>query len=84
MTAGRRPPATTPAPGLVAPGVPGAVQSFVILDNEGNSAISGTFAGLPAGATFQVKKGTTTMTFKITYTGTDADGDQNVIIKRIP
>jgi uncharacterized repeat protein (TIGR03803 family) len=64
--------------------VPAVGHSFAILDNEGDSATSGTFAGLPEGATFQVKTGTTTMTFKITYTGTDTDGNQNVLLKRIP
>jgi uncharacterized repeat protein (TIGR03803 family) len=63
--------------------MPAVGRSFEILDNEGNSAISGTFKGLPRGATFQVKKGTNTMTFKITYTGADPDGNQNVIITRI-
>jgi hypothetical protein len=31
----------------------------------------------------KVKKGTKTMKFQITYAGTDADGNQNVIITRI-
>jgi hypothetical protein len=58
-------------------------SSFEILDNEGDSAIAGTFAGLPEGTTFKVKKGTKTMTFQLTYAGTDADGNENVIITRI-
>jgi uncharacterized repeat protein (TIGR03803 family) len=63
--------------------VPAVGSSFAVLDNEGNSAISGIFTGLPEGATFKVKRGTKTMTFQITYAGTDADGNQNVIITRI-
>jgi hypothetical protein len=45
--------------------------------------MAGIFKGLSEGATFKVKRGTTTMTFQITYAGTDADGDENVIITRI-
>jgi hypothetical protein len=63
--------------------VPAVGTAFEILDNQGGSAVSGNFAGLPAGTTFTVKRGTKTMTFQITYAGTDADGDQNVIITRI-
>jgi hypothetical protein len=63
--------------------IPAVGTSFTILDNEPNSPISGPFTGLAEGATFTVRKGTTTMTFKITYVGTDADGNQNVIITRI-
>jgi uncharacterized repeat protein (TIGR03803 family) len=62
---------------------PAKGSSFEILDNQGNAAISGAFRGLPEGATFKVKVGTTHMTFQITYAGTDADGNQNVIITRI-
>jgi hypothetical protein len=61
----------------------GSGGSFAILDNEGNSTINGTFMGKGQGATFTVKKGSTTMTFQITYVGTDSDGSQNVIITRI-
>jgi uncharacterized repeat protein (TIGR03803 family) len=68
-------------------GVPAVGSAFELLDNEGNSAISGTFAGLPEGATFKRKVrsyfGWTTMTFQITYAGTDTDGNQNVLITRI-
>jgi uncharacterized repeat protein (TIGR03803 family) len=63
--------------------LPAVGTSFEVLDNGGNSAISGAFAGLAEGATFTVKRGTTDMTFQISYVGTDADGDQNVLIKRI-
>jgi hypothetical protein len=54
---------------------------YEILNNESASPISGTFAGLPEGATFTVKVGTTTMTFKITYVG--GPGGKNVVITRI-
>jgi hypothetical protein len=54
-----------------------------LLDNEGNADIGGHFAGLGEGATFTVSSGGTTMTFQISYVGTDADGNQNVVITRI-
>jgi uncharacterized repeat protein (TIGR03803 family) len=63
--------------------VPAVGSAFEVLDNGGNSAISGTFAGLAEGATFTVTAGGTTMTFQIMYAGTDADGNQNVLITRI-
>jgi uncharacterized repeat protein (TIGR03803 family) len=63
--------------------LPAVGTSFEVLDNEGSSAIGGIFKGLSEGATFKVKRGTTTMTFQITYAGTDSDGDENVIITRI-
>jgi hypothetical protein len=63
--------------------VPAVGSSFAVLDNEGKAAISGTFANLPEGATFKVKKGSTTMTFKISYKGSDGDGSHNVVITRI-
>jgi uncharacterized repeat protein (TIGR03803 family) len=63
--------------------VPPKGRSFEIVDNQGGPAVSGTFKGLPEGATFTVRKGAKTMTFQITYAGTDADGNQNVIITRI-
>jgi uncharacterized repeat protein (TIGR03803 family) len=58
-------------------------SSFAVVDNEGNSAISGLFKGLAEGATFKVKKGAKTMTFQITYLAIDADGNQNIMITRI-
>jgi uncharacterized repeat protein (TIGR03803 family) len=63
--------------------LPAVGTSFEVLDNEGSSVIGGIFKGLSEGATFKVKRGTTTMTFQITYAGTDADGDENVIVTRI-
>ena len=54
-----------------------------LLGNGGNAAVSGTFASLPEGSTFTVTAGGTTMTFQITYAGTDADGNENVLITRI-
>jgi hypothetical protein len=60
--------------------VPAVNSSFEILANQGGSPISGTFAGLAEGATFTVKHGSTTMTFKITYVGGSGN---NVFITRI-
>jgi hypothetical protein len=54
---------------------------YEILNNESGSPISGTFAGLPEGATFSVKVGATTMTFKITYKG--GSTGNSVFITRI-
>jgi uncharacterized repeat protein (TIGR03803 family) len=62
--------------------VPAVGSSFTILENEGNSAISGDFAGLPEGGTFTVTVGTTTMTFQISYVGSGTFGDNNVVITR--
>jgi hypothetical protein len=62
--------------------VPAVGSAFELLDNEGGSTINGTFAGLSAGATFDVTVGTTVMKFKITYAGKDADGKRNVVITR--
>jgi uncharacterized repeat protein (TIGR03803 family) len=58
-------------------------SSFELLDNGGNSAISGNFAGLAEGSTFTLTARTTTMTFQITYAGAHADGSNNVVITRI-
>jgi hypothetical protein len=60
--------------------VPAVGSSFEILNNESALAISGTFAGLPEGATFTVKVGTTTMTFKITYVGGNG---RSIVLTRI-
>jgi DNA-directed RNA polymerase specialized sigma24 family protein len=49
--------------------VPAVGSSFEVLDDLATSAIAGAFTGLAEGATFTVKVGTTTMTFKITYKG---------------
>jgi hypothetical protein len=62
--------------------VPAVGSAFELLDNEGGAIIGGAFKGLTEGLTFKVKVGTKTMTFKITYAGTDADGKKNVIITR--
>jgi hypothetical protein len=67
---------------VTATAVPAVPSSFDILDNEGNAAISGNFAGLSEGATFTVTTGGTTMAFQISYVGSDADGSQNVVITR--
>jgi acetyl esterase/lipase len=50
--------------GAIAPG-----QSFTIIANDGTDPVSGTFAGLPEGATFTA--GSTT--FRITYAGGDGN-----------
>jgi hypothetical protein len=63
--------------------VPVVGSSFNVLDNEGNAAIGGTFANLSQGSTFTVKKGTTSMTFGISYIGGDDDGSNNVVLNRI-
>jgi hypothetical protein len=63
--------------------VPAVGSSFELLDNEGNSAVGGIFAGLAEGSTFTVTVGTTTMKFRITYAGKDKGGSHNVIITRI-
>jgi hypothetical protein len=63
--------------------IPPLGSKFEILDNAGNSPINGIFAGLAEGSTFTVKVGITTMTFKISYLGSDADGSNNVVITRI-
>jgi uncharacterized repeat protein (TIGR03803 family) len=63
--------------------VPPVRSSLELLDNEGNSAIGGAFAGLAEGSTFTVTVGTTTMTYRITYAGKDNAGKHNVVITRI-
>jgi hypothetical protein len=61
--------------------VPAVGTSFEIVNNGSASPISGTFSGLPEGATFTVKVGGTTMTFKISYVG--GPGGKNVVLTRI-
>jgi hypothetical protein len=68
---------------LTATVVPAVGSAFEVLDNEGDLPVGGTFIGLAEGATFKAKVGTKTMTFQITYAGTDDDGNQNVLITRI-
>jgi uncharacterized repeat protein (TIGR03803 family) len=63
--------------------VPAVGNSLTILENEGNSAISSDFAGLPEAGTFTVTVGRKTMNFQITYIGPGTFGDNNVIITRI-
>jgi hypothetical protein len=60
--------------------VPAVGSSFEILDSEGNAAINGMFL---QGTTFTIRKGGTTMTFQISYAGSDGDGSNNVVITRI-
>jgi hypothetical protein len=63
--------------------VPAVGSAFELLDNEGGAFIGGAFKGLTEGLTFNVKVGTKTLKFKISYAGTDADGKKNVVITRI-
>jgi hypothetical protein len=63
--------------------IPAVGDSLTVVDNEANSPVSGKFTGLAEGATFTVKRGTTVMTFQITYSGNDGDGTNNVILTRI-
>jgi hypothetical protein len=63
--------------------VPAVGSSFTVVNNGGGAAVSGTFAGLPEGATFTVTAGTTVMTFQITYAGAGGNGGRNVLITRI-
>ena len=62
--------ATPPTPGtldvsLINGFVPKAGQTFEIINNEGNSTISGTFSGLPEGSEITVSG----VVFKISYVG---------------
>jgi hypothetical protein len=61
--------------------IPTVGTPFDILTNQGGAPVSGTFTGLPSGATFKVKVGVTTMTFMITYQGGQKGHD--VVIFRI-
>jgi fibronectin-binding autotransporter adhesin len=63
--------------------VPAVGSAFELLENGGNSAVSGIFAGLAEGATFTVTVGTTKMTFQITYAGKVSGGKHNVVVTRI-
>jgi fibronectin-binding autotransporter adhesin len=58
---------------------PAINTAFTILDNEAATAITGIFGGLAEGATFTVKAGGVTMTFKISYVGGNG---HSVTIKR--
>jgi hypothetical protein len=60
--------------------VPPVGSSFEICSNESAAAIAGMFSGLPEGATFTVKVGTTTMTFQISYLGGNG---RSVVLTRI-
>ncbi|MFM7072990.1 MAG: autotransporter-associated beta strand repeat-containing protein [Planctomycetota bacterium] len=44
-------------------------ETFLLIDNDGTDAISGTFAGMPEGMVFTVVNGTDSATFQITYQG---------------
>jgi fibronectin-binding autotransporter adhesin len=65
---------TNPTLQVALPGVlPAPGQSFVIIDNDGTDPISGTFNGLPEGATFTAGG----VPFRITYIG--GTGNDTVI-----
>jgi Bacterial Ig-like domain (group 3)/Domain of unknown function (DUF4214) len=55
---------------------PTGQPSFVAIDNMGNAAIAGTFAGLPEGASFSVSS----QSFKISYVGGDGN---DVVLTRL-
>jgi autotransporter-associated beta strand protein len=60
----------------LAPGfAPAAGQSFVLVNNDGTDAVSGTFSGLPEGAYFVLNG----QTFRITYAG--GTGNDVVLIR---
>jgi hypothetical protein len=61
--------------------VPPVGSLFDLLQNGSGSAISGAFLGLAEGATFTVKVGSTTMTFKISYQG--GSSGQDLILTRV-
>lgn len=48
---------------------PSAGQSFVIINNDGTDAVTGTFMGLPQGASFTIDG----VTYTISYTGGDGN-----------
>jgi hypothetical protein len=60
--------------------VPPVGSSFEMCNNESAAAVAGMFSGLPEGATFTVKVGTTTMTFQISYLGGNG---RSVVLTRI-
>jgi hypothetical protein len=60
--------------------VPAVGSSFEIVNNEGSDADSGTFTGLPEGATFTVQVGLVVMTFEISYLGGSGN---DVVITRV-
>jgi hypothetical protein len=59
-------------------------DTFTIIDNDGTDAVSGTFAGLPEGATFSVTNPNSGNTFpmQITYAG-GTDGN-DVVLSAVP
>jgi hypothetical protein len=59
--------------------LPALNAPLVLVDNEGDAPVSGLFAGLGEGATFTVKVGATTATYKISYVGGNG---QSVTITR--
>jgi GEVED domain/Calx-beta domain len=62
--------------GLINSFRPAAGDEFLILDNDGTDAISGTFAGLPEAGRFVVDRAI----FEITYVGSTAGADGNDVV----
>jgi hypothetical protein len=60
--------------------IPNVGTALTLLNNQGSSPTSGTFAGLPNGSTFTAKVKGTVMTFKISYAGGTGN---DVTVKRI-
>ncbi len=54
---------------MTASSQPAIGSMFTILDNQGNAPVSGTFVGLPEGATVTING----MTFQISYAGGDGN-----------
>ncbi len=59
---------------------PKAGDTFVIVKNDGSDAITGTFAGLPEGATVTVDG----VNFKITYAGGEGGNDVVLTVASVP
>jgi hypothetical protein len=56
---------------------------LTILENQGNSAISGQFAGLPEAGDLTFAANGTTMVFQISYVGAGTYGNNNITITRV-
>jgi uncharacterized repeat protein (TIGR03803 family) len=63
--------------------VPAVATVLTILENEGNSPISGEFAELPEAGRLTFAANGTTMVFQISYVGAGTYGNNNVTIERI-
>jgi hypothetical protein len=59
---------------------PSVSQTFTLIDNDGADAVSGTFAGLPEGATVTLSG----LRFKVSYVGNGPSGNANdVVLTRV-